>query len=78
MKVIIAQESKGKKTGNYHVLNDAETASLCGSINQESEFAADIVEVLSQESAERHGFDLCGRCAYIADQRMKVKQAIDE
>ncbi|MFC4449222.1 hypothetical protein [Halorussus aquaticus] len=67
MKVVIAHESKEKNSGSYHVLNDAETASLCATVSEKSEFAADIVEVLSQESAKQHGFDLCGRCADIAD-----------
>ena len=66
MEVIIAQETKGKNSGSYHLLNKAETGSLCASINEESQFASNIAEVLSQDSAERRGFDLCGRCAFIA------------
>ena len=67
MEAVIAQETKGKNTGFYHLLNDAGTGSLCASINEESQFASDIAEVLSQDSAERRGLNLCGRCGYLAN-----------
>lgn len=65
MRTIIAQETKATNSGQYHVLNDAETGSLCGSINEESQFAADIAQTLSRVEAERGGLTICGRCAYI-------------
>jgi len=78
MKAVTAHESRERTSGSYHLLNDEGVGSLCGSINEKSQFAADIVEVLPRESAEQHGFDLCGRCAYVADRRAKAKQVVDE
>ena len=68
MKVAIAHETKEKNVGSYHALNDATTASLCGSLNEESQFAANIVQVLSKGEAEQRGLSPCGRCSFILDQ----------
>lgn len=69
MKVVVAYETTAVNSGHYHYLNDAETGSLCGSINEESSFASDIAEVLSRKSAERQGWTICGRCSHIAGQQ---------
>ncbi|WP_435175881.1 hypothetical protein [Halorussus sp. AFM4] len=69
MKVAVAHEIRTGNSDCYHVLNDAATASLCGSINEESRFASDVAEVLPRESAERLGLAICGRCSYLVDQQ---------
>ena len=65
--VAVASEATSKESGCYHLLTDDGRASLCGSINEESRFAADARHTLSRTTAERLGFDLCGRCSIIAD-----------
>ncbi|WP_435180697.1 hypothetical protein [Halorussus sp. AFM4] len=69
MEAVIAKETEASSGGRYHLLNEAETASLCGSINAESQFAADVHRRLSPAAAERRGLTLCGRCSHIAGQR---------
>ncbi len=78
MEAITAHETEESSSGRYHLLNEAETASLCGSINAESQFAADIRQRLSPETAERRGLTLCGRCSYIATQRTVAKPEVSE
>lgn len=78
MKAVIAYETKASSSGRYHLLNEAETASLCGSINAESQFAADIRQRLSREAAEQRGLTLCGRCSYLAPQRAVAKPEVSE
>lgn len=78
MEAVIAHETKASSPGRYHLLNEAETASLCGSINAESQFAADIRQRLSLEAAERRGLTICGRCSHIAAQRAVAKPEVSE
>ena len=78
MEAVIAKETEVSSSGRYHLLNEVGTASLCGSINAESQFAADVHERLSSEAAERRGLTLCGRCSYIATQRPVAKPEASE
>lgn len=78
MEAITAQETRVSSSGRYHLLNESGTASLCGSINAESPFAADIRQRLSPDAAERRGLTLCGRCSRIASQRAAAKPGATE
>lgn len=78
MEVVTAHESKETDSGCYHLLNDANTASLCGSINDESQFAADISEVLARKEAEERGFYPCRLCSFIADPQRGAKPELSE
>ncbi len=78
MNAIIAHEAKEKDTGYYHLVNDRGTASLCGSLNDESPFASAIAERISQTVADQRSFRLCRRCSYLADVQMAATPATDE
>lgn len=68
MDVLVVPEATVAGSGYYHLPNDANTASLCGSINEESAFASDPSQVLDRTEAERRELDICGRCSSIAGQ----------
>ena len=65
--VILTQEGLESENGYFHFLRDEQTVSLCGVVNNESQFASQISKIISQQEAERRGLELCGRCASIKD-----------
>lgn len=62
MDVITALEAASGTEGYYHLLNDDETASVCGTVQKESLFAGQAHRILPQVEAERQGLKLCERC----------------
>lgn len=78
MDVVITHETKATGSGSYHLLNDAQTASRCGSINEESQFASESYQTLSRAEAERRELDACGRCTSIAEDCSAERSATDD
>jgi hypothetical protein len=78
VEVIVTPEVDQRGSGCYHILNEEGTASLCGAINEESQFAASIAAELSRDAADRRGLSPCGRCSYIADQRAEATHVAEE
>ena len=78
MNVVIAREARKVASGRYHLLDDDRAASLCGSINEESQFASSSSRVLSREAAEGHGYEIRGRCSYIAENRSVAASEADD
>lgn len=48
--------------GVYHVLEEDETASRCGNLDDTNPFTSNIHTVLDREEAEAFGYTLCGAC----------------
>ena len=67
MQALFTIQSREAASGSYHVITDDGAHSLCGAVNADSPFAADVYRVLSPEKAERQGCEVCGRCATITD-----------
>lgn len=67
MQALLTIQSRETVSGSYHFVTDDGARSLCGAVNAESPFAADVHRVLSPEKAERQGYEVCGRCASITD-----------
>lgn len=67
MRALLTIETGETASGSYHIAAEDGERSLCGTVNADSPFAAETYRVLSEERAEQLGFDLCGRCAAIAD-----------
>lgn len=62
MHVITALEATSGSEGYYHILNDAETGSVCGAVKTDSLFGGHAHEILSQAEAEHRGLQPCKRC----------------
>lgn len=62
MDVVTAPEADSDESGYYHLLNEEETGSICGAITDESLFAGNSLEVISQEEAENRGLQHCEEC----------------
>jgi hypothetical protein len=66
MDVITALEAASGDGGHYHLLNDDETASICGTVQKDTLFAGQAHRILPQAEAERRGLELCERCTNYA------------
>lgn len=64
---VLTIEALQTASGYYHILSENRTNSLCGSVSNESQFAAGMHRVLTRKQAENQGFDVCGLCNSIAD-----------
>lgn len=64
---VLTFEAQNTASGYYHLLSEDETRSLCGNVNAESQFAAEIGRVLTEERAASRGFEVCGLCDSFAD-----------
>jgi hypothetical protein len=62
MDVITALEAASGEGGYYHLLNDEETASVCGTVQKDTLFAGQAHRILEKAEAERRGLQLCERC----------------
>lgn len=62
MDVITALEAASGEGGYYHLLNDDGTASVCGTVQNDSLFAGQAHRILPKIEAERQGLKLCERC----------------
>jgi hypothetical protein len=62
MDVITALEAASGDGGYYHLLNDEQTASVCGTVQKDTLFAGQAHRILPKIEAERQGLQLCKRC----------------
>lgn len=53
--------------GAYHVLEEDETVSRCGNLDETNPFASNIHTVLDRSEAEAFGYTLCGACRRCGD-----------
>ena len=53
----------GKSKNAYHLLNEDETQSKCGTLNNEFPTSGTIEEVLTSTEAKERGLSLCKQCA---------------
>ena len=51
-----------RTTDKYHLLDSDQSRSLCGMLDAESTFSADIATVVSREKAENQGHSVCQQC----------------
>lgn len=62
MRVITAREAEAVENGFYHVLDEQETKSACGAVQEDDLFAGDVGEILSRTEAEERGLQPCEKC----------------
>lgn len=64
---VLSVEAKETMSGCYHILSADRTRSLCGNVNNESPFAADVRRIIPRRRAESRGFEVCGLCGSFTD-----------
>lgn len=62
MDVITALEAASGADGYYHILNQAETGSVCGAVKDDSLFSGHAHDILPRTEAEQQGLQPCDRC----------------
>lgn len=62
MDVITALEAASGEGGYYHLLNDDQSASICGTVQKDTLFAGQAHQILSKAEAEKQGLKPCERC----------------
>ena len=80
MRVVLSTEAAtGPPPGVYHLLDDDESKSLCGTVNADSLFGIEPCTILPREDAERKGFDPCKRClrASVTAEQVDLQQFDD-
>lgn len=62
MRVITAQEAEAIENGYYHLLDEHETKSVCGAVEEDDLFAGEVGDILTRKEAEERGLQPCEQC----------------